>query len=138
MRPSIFYLDDETVLLEIFRATYGDEYDVRTASAPVAARRALSEHAADIIISDQCMPEIEGLDFLREVARLCPRSVRVIVSGYVTAGDLLGEVGAGIVNIFVPKPWTAEQMRQVIERASLALDTPAGPAAVTPRPRLPF
>lgn len=138
MRPSIFYLDDETALLEIFQETFGGEYDVRTASAHGAACRALSEHGADIIISDQCMPEIEGADFLREVARLCPRSVRVMVSGYVTAGDLLGEMSAGIVNIFVPKPWTAEQMRQAIERASLALDTPAGRAAVTPRPRPPF
>lgn len=139
MRPSILYLDDETALLELFQEAFGVEYDVRTASTLDAARRMLIENGADIIISDQYMPEIDGTDFLRETARLYPQSLRILMSGYVTVGDVMGEVGMGIINIFVPKPWTEAGMRQVLERASLALDSlnppvrPQGERRIAPR-----
>lgn len=53
----------------------------------------LAECAADLIISDQIMPEIDGTDFLREAALVCPGSVRILLSGYISLGDVLGEVG---------------------------------------------
>ena len=58
---------------------------------------------------------------------MCPGSVRIPVSGYVSVGGVLGEVASGVVNIFVPKPWGEEEMRGVPERATAALDSPDWP-----------
>jgi len=116
---SIFYLDDEVGCLDIFESCFGDEYHVRTASTLAEARRMLLERPADIIISDQLMPEISGREFLSEVARAYPSSYRVMLTGSMTVGEFIPEISSGIVHLFVAKPWEARHMRQVLERASL-------------------
>src|SRR5215213_1441872 len=108
MKLSVFYFDDQVVLLDIFREMFGDDYEVRTASGLAEARRVLSECYPDVIISDLSMPEISGVEFLREAAETCPRSVRVMVTGFAQVGDLLTEIGEGIIQFFAPKPWKEE------------------------------
>lgn len=117
MRRSIFYLDDDAGCLQVFRDTFGGEYDVRTEMTVAGARRALRERAADIVISDQSMPELSGKEFLREVAAAYPSSYRVLLTGAITVAHALEEVGAGVVHAFVVKPWTEEEMLRVLERA---------------------
>ncbi len=114
---SILYFDDDAGCLEVFSEVFGGEYDVRTESTLAGARRALAERPAEIVISDQMMPEIDGKEFLREVARTHPASFRVLLTGALTVGDVVGEIGAGVVHAFVVKPWTFEEMRRVLERA---------------------
>lgn len=127
MNRSIFYLDDDASQLEVFSEMFGGEYDVSTSASPAEALRMLWECAAEVIISDQSMPDMGGTDFLREAALACPRSVRILLSGHVSLGDVLGEVGSGVVNVFVPKPWDEGSMRRVLERALAALDSPGWP-----------
>ena len=99
-----------------------DEYDVRTATTLAEARHALTERPADIIISDQRMPEIEGTQFLREVAESYPSSFRVMLTGSAVVGDIIREIRDGIVNLFAAKPWTEQSMRQVLERAGASFE----------------
>ncbi len=122
MKTSILYFDDEETLLEIFRAMFADQYEVRTTTSLVEARRQLSQCTTDIIISDQNMPEIEGTEFLREASEVCPQSVRILLTGHITVGEVFGEVITGIIQSFVPKPWTMEEMQRVLERAGSLLE----------------
>lgn len=122
MKRSILYLDDEAVCLNIFAATFGEDYDVRTARTLAEARRLLAQRPADIVISDQLMPEIEGTKFLREVARKYPASYRMMLTGSAMVGDMIHEVSTGTVHLFVAKPWTKVDRRQRLERASMSFD----------------
>ena len=122
MKRSILYLDDEVECLEIFKEMFGDEYDIRTASNLNAARAALAEAPADIVMSDQRMPDIEGTEFLREVAEKYPLSYRVMLTGSAVVGDVVREISEGVVNLFVSKPWTEQSMRQMLERASASFE----------------
>jgi DNA-binding NtrC family response regulator len=124
VKLSILYLDDDASHLELFQEMFGSEYDVRTATTMAAAIELLTECAADIIISDQVMPEGTGTEFLRTAAQLCPASYRVLLTGAVTVGEVLPEVSAGIIQFFQPKPWTEAQMRAVLVRAAAYLDAP--------------
>lgn len=117
MKPTIFYIDDDDACLNIFREVFGGEYDVRTAATLAEARRALDERPADIVISDQSMPEIAGTEFLSEVASKYPSSYRVLLTGSISLGQVIPEVGSGLIHLFVPKPWTEHDMRQMLERA---------------------
>ncbi len=119
MRRSVLYLDDEPACLALFRDAFGDEYDVRTASTPDEARRMLAERPADVVISDEAMPGTTGKVFLAEVAAGRPSSYRVLLTGSITAGAALGEIGAGIVQAFVTKPWSKEDIKRVFERGLL-------------------
>jgi DNA-binding NtrC family response regulator len=120
MKLAILYLDDDDGCLSLFEHMFGDTYDVRVAATPGEARRMLAERAADIIISDQSMPEIEGTEFLREVAATYPASYRVMLTGTAAVGNVLREIGTGVINLFITKPWTEEHMRQSFERAGIA------------------
>jgi DNA-binding NtrC family response regulator len=117
MDRSIFYLDDDPIQLEVFEQMFGAEYEVRTASTMADALRRLGECSADVIISDQVMPDGRGTDFLRAAARACPESFRVLLTGQITFGEVLPEVGSGVVHHFMPKPWTREQMDEALQRA---------------------
>jgi DNA-binding NtrC family response regulator len=117
MKQSIFYLDDEPLLLNLFVDMFGNEFEVRTSTSSVEARRMLKDCPADIIISDQNMPEIEGTMFLREAAEACPQSYRILLTGAVSFIEVVSEISTGIVQMFVPKPWTEQRMREVLERA---------------------
>lgn len=107
---------------------FGAEFDVRVATTPDEARRMLAECAADIIISDQKMPHIEGMDFLREAWRSCPKSFRILLTGQVGVGAVMNEIRAGIIHAFLAKPWREERMRELLERASTFLDQQSGQA----------
>jgi DNA-binding NtrC family response regulator len=122
VKASIFYLDDEEVLLNLFNEVFGEEYEVRTTSILEEARKMLEERASDIIISDQKMPEIKGTDFLREIARLYPKSYRILLTGNIGLIEVAGEIGEGIIQTYLPKPWTEGQMREVFERAIVEID----------------
>ena len=121
MKPTILYIDDEAGCLSLFQEMFGGEYEVRTATTLSEARRLLAERRADIVISDQSMPEIKGIDFLIEVATSQPSSYRVLLTGNFTVADAITEIGSGIVQIFITKPWTMENMREVLGRASLSV-----------------
>lgn len=121
MRQSIFYIDDEVGCLNLFQETFGGENDVRTATTLGEARRMMAEHPPAIIISDQTMPESTGTDFLKEVALTCPPSYRVLLTGSISFGEVIPEIGAGTVHFFAPKPWTQENMRQMLARAGMHL-----------------
>lgn len=122
MKRSVFYFDDDPKLLDIFQEMFEDEYDVRTTTKLAEARRMLSECSADIIITDQSMPEISGSEFLRETIEKCPRSFRIMLTGYSLVGDMFGEITNGLIDIFIVKPWKEEQMRQVLERGGAAFE----------------
>lgn len=121
MLGSILYVDDEVGCLNLFQETFGGEHDVRTAATIAEGRRMLEERPADIIISDQTMPESTGTDFLKEVALTCPPSYRVLLTGSISFGEVIPEIGAGTVHFFAPKPWTQENMRQMLARAGMHL-----------------
>jgi DNA-binding NtrC family response regulator len=117
LRRSIFYLDDEASHLEVFREMFGAEFDVHTATTPDEARRMLAKCAPDIIISDQKMPKLRGVDFLREAMQVCPHSFRILLTGQARIGAVMNEIKAGVIQGFLTKPWTEEQMRKMLERA---------------------
>jgi DNA-binding NtrC family response regulator len=122
MKRSILYLDDEVACLDVFRDMFSKQYDVRIASTLADARRELAARPADIIISDQHMPDIEGTEFLREVAEGFPQSYRIMLTGEIMVGHVIREVSTGIVHLFVTKPWDEPQMRQMLERASASFE----------------
>ena len=101
---------------------FGHEYDVRTATSVAQARRMLLERSANIIICDQNMPEISGTQFLAEVAKEYPQSYRIMLTGSMLAGEAIPEILSGIVQLFITKPWTEEDMHDALERAGFHAD----------------
>jgi DNA-binding NtrC family response regulator len=119
---SIFYLDDNEDALNLFSAACGKHYDVRTASSLSEGLRMLNSCPADIIISDQRMPYMEGTEFLRRARELCPKSLRILLTGEARIGEVLDEIREGVVEYFMQKPWELAEMLEMLERAGMAYE----------------
>ena len=121
MSLAILYLDDNDQMLRLFAATFGDEYDVRTAGTAGEAFRMLAERPADVVISDRKMPGLQGTEFLARMKELYPDSFRMLLSGYATVGTTMPEITSGVVEQLILKPWTNVTMRAALGRASVAV-----------------
>ena len=121
MNLTILYVDDESELLTIFELMFGGDYNIKTSDNPIDALRMLAECPADIIISDQMMPQMSGTEFLRMTARLCPDAFRIMLTGNAIVGDVFAEIASGIINIFIPKPWSDVQMKGFLTMAETTL-----------------
>lgn len=122
MRLTILYVDDEAELLTIFELMFEYDYDIRTFDNPADALRMLADCPADIIISDQMMPRMNRKEFLRKAAKLFPESFCVMLTGNAAVGDVFGEIASGVINIFIPKPWNASQMKGFLTMAENTLE----------------
>lgn len=121
MSLTILYVDDETDLLTIFELMFSNDYHIRTFDNPMDALRVLPDYPANIIISDQMMPQMDGTEFLRTVARLYPEVFRIMLTGNAAVGDVFGDIASGVINTFIPKPWNEVQMRGLLLMAENTL-----------------
>ena len=119
-KTSILYFDDEQTCLDIFHQFFSKDYDVQIVSTLAEAQDALARHRFDIVISDQLMPKIDGLTFLRQIAITHSQTFRMMLTGSIGIGEVISEVSAGIIQMFITKPWTESNMRQVFERINMA------------------
>jgi signal transduction histidine kinase/FixJ family two-component response regulator len=112
----VLYVDDEVSNRRVFEIGFGREFKVLTAEGGEAALRVLAERPVALVLSDQRMPGLSGVELLRRVCELDPRTVRVLVSALGDAAMLRDAINSGSVYRFVPKPWQVEDMRLVLRQ----------------------
>ena len=109
---TILCVDDEkNVLKALRRLFYEENYDIFLAESGKEGLAILEEHGnVDLIISDYRMPEMNGVDFLREVYKRCPDTIRIVLSGYADTAAVVEAVNLGHIYKFIPKPWNDEEL----------------------------
>lgn len=116
-RTRILVVDDEEAILETMTFTFEDDYDVLTSVSPRAALALLDENApVAVVISDQRMPEMTGVELLAAVYARHPNTVRIILTGFADMDATIGAINAGHVYAYVTKPWEPDQLKQVVRR----------------------
>ena len=117
-RPRILVVDDEEAILETMTFTFEDDYEVFTSSS---ARDGLAllerEGLVSVVISDQRMPEMTGVEFLSRVFALHPTTVRIILTGFADMDAIIRAINDGHVYAYITKPWEPDQLKQVVRRA---------------------
>jgi FixJ family two-component response regulator len=109
--------DEENVLSSLKRLLRQDNYRVFTATSVHAAFEILASHKVGVIVSDQRMPQVTGVEFLRRVRELYPDSVRMILSGYTDLDSITEAINQGAVYRFLMKPWEDRLLRAHIGEA---------------------
>lgn len=116
-RTRILVVDDEEAILETMTFTFEDDYDVLTSSSPRDALALLDRYApVAVVISDQRMPEMSGVEFLAEVYARHPSTVRMILTGFADMDATIGAINASHVYAYVTKPWEPDQLKQVVRQ----------------------
>jgi diguanylate cyclase (GGDEF)-like protein len=117
-QPTLLLVDDEpSILSSLRRLLRGDGYRILMANSGSEGLQLLAEHAVDVIVSDQRMPEMTGVEFLRTVRQLYPDTVRIVLSGFTELQTVTDAVNAGAIYKFLTKPWDDDQLRSHIQEA---------------------
>ena len=114
----ILIVDDEPIVLNALKFTLEREgFHVTTSTSPLKALALISDHAYSVIISDQRMPEMTGLDFLMESRRICPNSSRVLITAVLALPTLVDAINKGEIFRFIAKPWLREELVLTVKNA---------------------
>ena len=120
-KPKILVVDDETDSLDLLYRAFHQECEVLVAvSGPEALELLAREEDVAVIICDQCMPIMSGTEFLGFTATHYPDIVRIILTGYTDAEDLVEAINKGSVFKYVTKPWQVDELKALVRQA---LDT---------------
>jgi len=115
---SLLFVDDDAAILGALRRLFADlPYDVRTCSDPVAALDEVRARPPTVVVADFYMPPMNGPAFLREVRRIAPSAVRMILTGKPDLVAVLAAVQDGAVYRFLLKPWDNDDLRMSVQQA---------------------
>jgi DNA-binding NtrC family response regulator len=113
----LLLVDDEPMILQSLSLLFEEEYIVHTATNGQQGLRILKEHPISVIIADQRMPKMTGIEFLRQAKEIAPDAMRILMTGYADLEAIIDSVNVGEVFRYVNKPWQAEKLRETVRFA---------------------
>ena len=114
----ILCVDDEPNILRSLNWLLRKDFDVMTAPSGHEALALVRQNDFDVIISDQRMPGMTGVEFLREVCQISPRAMRILLTGYSDLQAVMRSVNESEVFRFINKPWHINELPRIVEEAA--------------------
>ncbi|HET8573137.1 MAG TPA: response regulator [Edaphocola sp.] len=114
---AVLYVDDEANNLVSFKATFRLKYRVYTAISGEEALNILEGNEVHVVISDQRMPNMTGVEFLEKVLANYTKPVRILLTGYTDMSAIIDAVNKGKIFHYLTKPWSEEELSKTIDRA---------------------
>ncbi len=120
LRPegTLLLVDDEANILSALRRLLRqDGYTLLTAGSGAEGLEVLERQPVDVILSDQRMPGMSGVEFLRQAKAMRPDTIRMVLSGYTELESITNAINEGAIFKFLTKPWDDDQLRAIIAEA---------------------
>lgn len=117
-RARILFVDDEERIVHLLRMMFRTTYEVYTATSGAQALEILRAHKIHVLVSDQRMPGMSGVELLSLACKESPETVRLLLTGYSDLAAIVGSVNEGEVFRFVSKPWNQEELRGTLAEAA--------------------
>jgi PAS domain S-box-containing protein len=116
-RESLLVVDDDKIILDLLCRTFKPMYEVHSASSGEAALEVLGEHPVDLLITDQKMPGMTGLDLIAEARKRLPELQAILLTAYTEPEDLIAAINEGRVYRYVTKPWNTADLVITVKNA---------------------
>jgi len=116
-RYPILVVDDEQDNLDAFRFNFRKTFDIQTASSGAEALGILGDKEVAVVVTDQRMPKMTGIELLREVRARQPDAVGIILTAFTDVDVLVEAINLGQVYRYITKPWDAKEVRGVLQYA---------------------
>jgi response regulator RpfG family c-di-GMP phosphodiesterase len=114
---NILYVDDELNNLISFKAVFRIKYNIFTAISGEDAIKVLKDNPISIIITDQRMPQMTGVEFLETILGEYPDPMRILLTGYADMNAVVDAVNKGKIFHYLTKPWNEEELDFTITKA---------------------
>lgn len=112
----ILYVDDEPDNLVVFKSTFRRYYEIHTAHSGIEGLEILKQIPISVIITDQRMPEMTGMQFLSRIPEE-PENMRMILTGFSDIQAIIDAINSGNVFRYVSKPWDKNELKDIIDMA---------------------
>jgi signal transduction histidine kinase len=117
-RPTLLVVDDEPEVLYSIYDLFRIDYQVLTFRTGSEALRAVEKNDVHVVLTDQRMPEMSGVEFLRHVKELRPETTRLLFTGYAEIKAIIDAINEGNVFRYITKPWDADMLQTVVRQAA--------------------
>ncbi len=145
-KGKVLFVDDEKRVLNSMRGLFRREYELFLTTDGAEAVKLVAEHGIDVIVADQRMPGMTGVEVLGRVREVSPRTVRILLTGYADPEAIEGSINIGEVFRFLSKPCQPKLLRETLKLAIAAARVtpdaaiqkmPAAHRPATPAPAAP-
>ena len=116
-KHSILIVDDEKGILNAIRRQLQDTYNLFTADSGIGALKILNKNSVSVIIADQRMPEMTGVEFLEKTLSMVPDSIKILITAYADLNATIDAVNRGKIFYYLAKPWEPEELDLIVRRA---------------------
>jgi putative nucleotidyltransferase with HDIG domain len=115
---AVLFVDDEVNILKaVKRLLRNEPWEVQCASRPQEALELLDTQAVQVVVSDQRMPEMSGVDLLAAVRERHPDVVRMMLTGYTEMNVAVEAINRGEIFRLITKPWNDEELKATLRQA---------------------
>lgn len=116
-KATVLFVDDEEAILRTLKMLFKSIYNVKTTSDGNEAVEICKNEKIHVVVSDQRMPIMPGVEVLRHVKEVSPTTMRLLLTGYSDWAAMVGSVNEGEVFRFINKPWVNEDIKEVVAKA---------------------
>jgi len=117
MEIGVLYVDDEINNLNSFKAAFRRDFEIYTASSAKEGRKILDSYEIGVIITDQRMPGMTGIEFLESILPIYPDTIRILLTGFSDINAVMDAINRGQVYKYLVKPWQNDELKMYIENA---------------------
>lgn len=117
---NVLFVDDEKRILNALRSIFRREYQVHIATGGEEALEILAKNDIDVIVSDQRMPNMLGNELLEKVHQLYPKTMRLLLTGFMDKEAIIKTINEGEIYRFINKPWNNQEIIKTVAEAALA------------------
>src|SRR5437868_4637283 len=117
-RCSLLVVDDEPYILSTLAGLLSPEFEVLTADSASAAQAYFADRAIDIVLTDQKMPRVSGVQLLEWVREHSPKTVRLMMTGFAELEEAVDAINKGQVFRYLFKPWRHEELLDILRGAA--------------------
>lgn len=117
MQVGVLYVDDELNNLNSFKAAFRRYFNIFTAQSAKEGRKILDSEEIGVIITDQRMPGITGIEFLESILPIYPDTIRILLTGFSDINAVMGAINRGQVYKYLVKPWQDDELKMYIQNA---------------------
>lgn len=115
---NVLYIDDEVHNLTAFKATFRRAYNVFVAESGAEGLEVLTNNEIEVILSDQRMPNMTGIEFFESILSSFPHPIRILITAYTDISAVIEAINRGGVYKYLTKPWIESDVKNFIEKAA--------------------
>ena len=113
----VLYIDDEINNLNSFKASFRRDFEIYTAQSAREGRKILDTYEIGVIITDQRMPGMTGIEFLESILSVYPDTIRILLTGFSDMNAVMDAINRGQVYKYLVKPWQNDELKLYIQNA---------------------